>query len=263
MKEFETKKKFGQNFLTDKNLLSAICLDAKLKKEDEVLEIGSGMGALTEFLSAYSKKVISFEIDKDLENILLAKKLPNVEFVFEDVMQKDLREIEKIFEKDYKLVANLPYYITSPILFKFLGSKKLKSITVMVQKEVAERMVAKEGSKDYGVLSVSVAVYGEATITRIVSRNMFTPAPNVDSAVVRIDIKNNYQIDKYDEFFEFVKAIFSMRRKTIANNLNHIYNVDKTKLETIYGEEVLKKRAEDFSIQEIVEMFKKLKFSFH
>lgn len=257
MKEFETKKKFGQNFLTDKNLLSAICLDAHLENDDEVLEIGAGMGALTEVLSESSKKVISFEIDKDLQNILESKNLSNVKFIFEDVMNKDLKEIEELFDGRYKLVANLPYYITSPILFKFLGSKRLKSITVMVQKEVAQRMVAKEGSKDYGVLSVSVAVYGKAQITRIVSRQMFNPVPNVDSAVVRIDIQNDYKIEAYERFFEFVKAIFSMRRKTLANNLSHFYNLSKSDLEKIYDIETLKKRAEDFSPQQIVDMYKK------
>lgn len=257
MKEFETKKKFGQNFLTDKNLLSAICLDAHLENDDEVLEIGAGMGALTEVLSEFSKKVISFEIDKDLQNILESKNLSNVKFIFEDVMNKDLKEIEELFDGRYKLVANLPYYITSPILFKFLGSKRLKSITVMVQKEVAQRMVAKEGSKDYGVLSVSVAVYGKAQITRIVSRQMFNPVPNVDSAVVRIDIQNDYKIEAYEHFFEFVKAIFSMRRKTLANNLSHFYNLSKSDLEKIYDIETLKKRAEDFSPQQIVDMYKK------
>jgi len=258
MENFETKKKFGQNFLTDKNLLSAICFDAKLEKEDYVLEIGAGMGALTEMLSNFSKKVVSFEIDKDLKNILLDKNLKNVDFYFEDVMDKSLEEIERLFEKDYKLVANLPYYITSPILFKFLGSKKLKSITVMVQKEVAQRMVAKEGSKDYGVLSVSVAVYGKAQIKRVVSRQMFNPVPNVDSAVVRIDIEDNFKIKEYAKFFEFVKAIFSMRRKTILNNLSHSYNMSKSNLQKIFDEKTLKKRAEDFSVYEIVQMFNKL-----
>lgn len=256
--EFQTKKKFGQNFLTDKNLLSAIVCDAEIQKEDEVLEIGPGMGALTEALSQEAKRVVSFEIDNDLKDILLSKKLKNVDFYFEDIMYKNLADIEKLFSGEFKLVANLPYYITSPILFKFLGSKKVKSITVMVQKEVADRIVANSGGKDYGVLSVSVAVYGKAKIIRNVSRNMFNPVPNVDSAVVRIDIVNIYQIEDYKRFFEFVKIIFSMRRKTLLNNLSHGYSFSKLKLEEIFGREELKKRAEQFSVLEIVELYKKI-----
>ena len=254
--EFHTKKKFGQNFLTDKNLLSAIVSDGQIDQEDTVLEIGPGMGALTEQLSKKAKKVVSFEIDKDLKPYLLEKKLSNVDFVFEDVMQKSLEEIEKKLGNSYKIVANLPYYITSPILFKFLGSKKLKTLTVMVQKEVAERMVAKEGSKDYGVLSVSIAVYGKAKIMRLVGREMFSPAPNVDSAVVRIDIENSYDIDCFESFFEFVKKIFSMRRKTLLNNLTHGYAQKKEDVERKISAQELKKRAEQFSVSEIVNLYK-------
>ena len=202
--------------------------------------------------------MIAFEIDKDLKPYLLSKNFSNVEFYFEDVMDKNLEEIEQLFEGGYKIVANLPYYITTPILFKFLGSKKLKSLTVMVQEEVAERMIASEGSKDYGVLSVSVAVYGRAKIMRKVNREMFLPAPNVDSAVMRIDIENRYNIQNHDEFFEFVKKIFSMRRKTLLNNLTHGYQLKKDPLEKVFSEEELKKRAEQFSVEEIIELYNKL-----
>ena len=256
--EFQTKKKFGQNFLTDKNLLSAIVSDAQITSKDQVLEIGPGMGALTEVLNSSAKRVVSFEIDNDLKDFLLAKNLKNTQFYFQDVMQKDTKEIEEMFGGNYKIVANLPYYITTPILFKFLGSKNLKSITVMVQKEVAQRMVAKPGSKDFGVLSVSIDVYGDAKITRNVGREMFSPAPNVDSAVVRIDVKNKYNISNYKDFHEFVKNIFSMRRKTLLNNLSHAYSFSKQSLEKILGPETLRKRAEEFSVEEIVEMYKKL-----
>lgn len=262
MTEFQTKKKFGQNFLTDKNLLSAICDDAQITKEDEVLEIGAGMGALTEFLAKNAKRVVSFEIDRELKDYLLSKQFENVEFVFDDVMKHSLDEIEERFEGDYKIVANLPYYITSPIIFKFLGkSKKLKSLTVMVQKEVAERMIADNRSKDYGVLSVSISVCADAKITRGVNRKMFSPPPNVDSAVVRIDIKNKHDLD-LDKFFEFAKKIFSMRRKTLLNNLSQGYAISKQQLESVLGEDVLKKRAENFSPDEIVELFNKLKAIF-
>lgn len=257
MKEFQTKKKFGQNFITDKNLLSAIVSDAEITSEDEVLEIGPGLGTLTEEISKTAKRVISYEIDKELQPILLAKKLENVEFRFKDIMDVSLKEIEESFSNEYKIVANLPYYITTPILFKFIGqSNKVKSITVMVQKEVAERMIAKEGGKDYGVLSIGISACGEAHITRNVSRNMFNPAPNVDSAVVRIDLYNKYNID-LKEFHIFVKNIFNMRRKTLLNNLVQAYGLKRDQLEKIFSVEELSRRAESFSIDEIIDMFKK------
>lgn len=257
MENFNTKKKFGQNFLTDRNLLSAICDDAKLDVNDEVLEIGAGMGALTDFLAKKTRKVISYEIDKDLEPYLMKKRYSNVKFVFSDILKIDLGEIEKDFTKDYKIVANLPYYITTPIIFKFLGVSKAKSLTIMVQKEVADRMIADVGSKDYGVLSISIAVLGGAKLTRNVNRKMFNPQPNVDSAVVRIDVSNPYNIVDFGGFFEFVKKIFAMRRKTLLNNLVEGYKVDKSKLQDIYGED-LKRRAENFTVEEIIGLWKKL-----
>ncbi len=257
MKDFQTKKKFGQNFITDKNLLSAIVSDAEICENDEVLEIGPGMGTLTEEISKHAKRVISYEIDNDLKPILLGKDLKNVEFRFQDIMNVSLREIEGSFVGEYKIVANLPYYITTPILFKFIGqSERVKSITVMVQKEVAERMIAKEGGKDYGVLSIGIAACGQAHITRNVSRIMFNPAPNVDSAVVRIDIYNKYNLD-LKEFHNFVKNIFNMRRKTLLNNLAQSYGKNRGELEQIFGKKVLARRAESFSVDEIVELYKK------
>ena len=259
MEDFKTKKKFGQNFITDRNLLSAICDDAVLCEDDEVLEIGPGMGTLTEEISKRVKKVVSYEIDKDLKEILEGKNLTNVKFVFEDVMKNSLEEIEKNFDKGYKIVANLPYYITTPILFKFLGhSKKLKAVTVMVQKEVAERMIAKEGGKDYGALSISLDVLGEAKIKRIVDRKMFNPAPNVDSAVVSIALNKNVEVEDYEKFFDFVKKIFSMRRKTLLNNLSMNYKISKIELESLLGKEVLSRRPESFSVEEIKDLYKKL-----
>lgn len=259
MKDFQTKKKFGQNFITDKNLLSAIVSDAEICESDEVLEIGPGLGTLTEEISKRAKRVISYEIDKDLKPILLGKELKNVEFRFQDIMDISLNEIEESFSGEYKIVANLPYYITTPILFKFIGqSDRVKSITVMVQKEVAERMIAKEGGKDYGVLSIGISSCGQAHITRNVSRIMFNPAPNVDSAVVRIDLFNKYNIDLKD-FHNFVKNIFNMRRKTLSNNLVQSYGKDRKELEQIFGREILSRRAESFSVDEIVELYTKFR----
>lgn len=256
MKEFQTKKKYGQNFLTDKNLLSAICSDADICKDDEVLEIGAGLGALTEILSKKAKKVVSFEIDKDLVEPLKAKNLSNVEFIFDDILKWNNDEIEKKFVGDYKIVANLPYYITTPIIFKFLGkSKRIKSMTIMVQKEVALRMVAKKGDSDYGILSASIACLGEATITRNVGRKMFSPPPKVDSAVVKIDINKPFELQEIDKKFEFIRKIFAMRRKTISNNLSMGYKINRQELQSVFNIDELSKRAEDFSTEEIINMY--------
>ena len=248
---FNFKKKYGQNFLTDKNLLNAIVRDAGINKDDFVVEIGAGAGALTEVLSQNAREVLAFEIDEELRETLLSLQLKNVNFRFEDFMKVDLSELNEPF----KVVANLPYYITTPIIFKLLEeTDKLLSLTIMVQKEVAERMVAKP-SGDYGLLSVMLAFYGEAKITRIVKRNMFQPEPNVDSAVVTLEIQKRFDVDK-KKFYNFVKTAFSMRRKTLLNNLSTLY--DKEKLKRVFGEEFLKRRAETLTIEEFVEAYKKI-----
>ena len=142
------KKKFGQNFISDKNLLQAIVSDANISGSDDVLEIGAGAGTLTEEISKKARKVVSYEIDKDLTQHLIELNLKNVQFIFEDIMNEKIENIENKFNDKYKIIANLPYYITTPIIFKFLNnSTKLQSLTIMVQKEVAERIVAKEGKK--------------------------------------------------------------------------------------------------------------------
>lgn len=257
MKDFVFKKKYGQNFLSDKNLLKAICIDAGVDKKSDVLEIGAGAGSLTGVLSENAKRVLSFEIDKDLQEHLLGLKLPNVEFCFVDFMKVAMDEIEKKFEGDFKVVANLPYYITTPIIFRLLEeSEKVESLTIMVQKEVAEKFCAKVGDKDYGIPTVVASIYGEAKLTRIVGRQMFYPAPNVDSAILHIQIDRNKfkDLDK-KKFAKFVRASFAMRRKTLLNNLGASFN--KTKLKEVLGEEILSRRAESFSLDEFVELFKK------
>jgi len=258
MKDFVFKKKFGQNFISDKNLLNAIVDDAEISAEDEVLEIGAGAGSLTQVLSERAKKVVSFEIDKDLNEHLLSLNLSNVEFVFDDFMKHTLESIEEKFSKNYKVVANLPYYITTPIIFRFLEeATKLDSLTIMVQKEVAERVCAKEGGKDYGVLTVMANFYGTPKINRIIKRQMFFPVPNVDSALLTIKLQRN-KFDGVDskKFSEFVKCCFSMRRKTFLNNLSQKYS--KEKLRSVLDEKTLAARSEQFSLQELVEIFKKL-----
>lgn len=251
------KKKFGQNFISDKNLLDAICRDADIKEDNEVLEIGAGAGSLTEALSHTAKKVVSYEIDNDLKEHLLSLGLKNVEFVFGDIMNYSLETIEKNFKSGYKMVANLPYYITTPILFKFLKSTKLSTLTIMVQKEVAERITAVNGGKDYGILSVMTAFYGEAEIKRIVSRKLFYPQPNVDSAIVTITLNRGKFTGIDDEkFYKFVSGMFAMRRKTLRNNLSK-YGVNRELLAKL-DDEALAKRAEEFSLTEIIEIYLKL-----
>lgn len=257
MKDFVFKKKFGQNFISDKNLLNAIADDAEVTKNDQVLEIGAGAGSLTSILSEKAEKVVSFEIDKDLTDHLLGLNLKNVEFVFDDFMKRDMSEIEAKFDKNYKVVANLPYYITTPIIFRFFEeATKLDSLTIMVQKEVAERVCAKEGGKDYGILTVMANFYGLPKIARIINRQMFYPQPNVDSAllVIKIDKTKFQDIDK-KRFSLFIKTCFSMRRKTLLNNLSSLYS--KQFLTETLDEKTLKKRAEQFSLDEFVEIFKK------
>ncbi len=258
MSEFVFKKKFGQNFISDTNLLNAIVKDAGIDKTDEVLEIGAGAGSLTKAISQNCKKLVSFEIDRDLQEGLLALGLENVEFCFADFMKQTMQEIEAKFKGKFKVVANLPYYITTPIIFRLLEeTKKVESLTIMVQKEVAERVCAPVGGKDYGILAVMTNFYGRPKISRIVGRKMFFPEPNVDSAILHIDIARKFEDVESDKFSKFVKACFSMRRKTLLNNLSTIYS--KEKLRTIFAEDVLRKRAEQFSLEELVELFKSCK----
>lgn len=255
MIEHNFKKKFGQNFIFDKNLLSAIVEDASVNENDEVLEIGAGGGTLTSVISRSAKKVVSYEIDNDLKEHLNSLGLENTTFVFGDIMKFDIENIEKNFENQYKMIANLPYYITTPIIFKFLNnSKRITSLCIMVQKEVAERIIAKKGSKDYGVLSIMIDFYGNAKITRIVGRKNFYPQPNVDSAVVVIDIdREKYKNIDSNKFYKFIQACFSMRRKTLRNNLQKL-GLDKEILSRLPSD-VLEKRGENFSTSELIDIY--------
>ena len=252
MIEHQFKKKFGQNFITDKNLLNAIANDAQIEN-CQVLEIGAGAGTLTQVLNDRAEFVHSYEIDLDLKEHLLSLKLNKTKFFFEDIMKLSLEKIESDFSY-YKLVANLPYYITSPLIFKFIKSHKLDSMTIMVQKEVAQRICAKESSKDYGLLSIMTAFYGESKITRIVGKDNFYPKPKVDSAVVNIKIDRKYRYVDEDKFYDLVQNLFSMRRKTIRNNLAKNYKSLIAKLD----EDLLSKRSEQLSLAQIIDIYKKL-----
>lgn len=256
--EHKFKKQFGQNFLSDTNLLRAIVSDGEITKDDEVLEIGAGAGALTKILDEKAKKVVSYEIDTSLESELLSLGLKNTKFVFDDALKLPIEKIEADFEGEYKIVANLPYYITSPLIFKFLTqSDRAKSLTIMVQKEVAERIVARPGGKDYGVLSVMCQFYAEAKITRGVGRAMFYPMPKVDSAVVRLTRKPLPKGVDAQKFGTFVKKCFSMRRKTLANNLAGYCGHNKAEIENLLAGFDLKIRPENLSLDQFLIIFKK------
>lgn len=217
---FEFNKSFGQNFITDKNLLNAIASDSGISFNDNVLEIGTGAGALTEVLSQRAKKVVSFEIDKKLTEFLEEKfaSKENVEIVMADALKMPIKQIEdKFIGEEFCLVANLPYYITTPLIFKFLEETNLvRSITVMVQKEVALKAVASAGAENYGITSAILQYYFSARISRIVNKKMFHPAPKVDSAVLCLKRKP-VPFDR--DFSNFVRASFAMKRKTLINNL--------------------------------------------
>ncbi len=226
---FNFNKKFGQNFIFDKNLLNAIIEQSGICKDDDVLEIGPGAGTLTRVIANKAKKVVSYEIDQNLKPILEEnlQGLQNSVVIFKDALKEDLEQIEQNFEGEYSLVANLPYYITTPLIFKFLKSQKVKSMCIMVQKEVGDRLIADCKSPNYGAISVILDFYGDVKILRQVPRRMFVPAPNVDSCVVQITInKNKFNADA--GLFEMVvKSAFSNRRKTLANNFATDFAISK------------------------------------
>ena len=259
--KFEFKKKFGQNFLSDKNLLDQIVIMSGVMSDDVVVEIGAGKGALTEVLSKNAKKVFSFEIDNELIAFLTEKfKDTNVEFVFEDVMKVDDETLNNLVGGKFKLVANLPYYVTSPILTRFLKNQNMQSATVMVQEEVADRIIAKHKTKDYGVLTIMCQLFGEAAKVLRVNRNMFYPVPNVDSAVVHIE-KFKEEIDvNYDEFIEFIKKAFSMRRKKLSTNLE-CSKLKKSDIELFLDQNGISPlvRSEELSIDELKKIYLVLK----
>ena len=228
---FKFKKAFGQNFLSDPFVLGEIAEKAGVNENSVVLEIGCGAGALTKELAARAKKVVGYEIDERLKPVLrdALSGFDNTEVVFGDVMKRKLADIEKTLGESYVLVANLPYYITTPIIMNFLeNGENVSSMTVMVQKEVAERLAAKPRTSDYGAITVGINLRGEAKIVMQVPREKFTPVPNVDSAVVRIDIdKNKFAKADKSAVRELVRKAFTSRRKTLVNNISSGYGTSK------------------------------------
>ncbi len=256
---FVFSKKYGQNFITDERLLGSIVDDAGITSADTVVEIGAGAGTFTAAIAKKAKRVIAFEIDRSLEPVLGAtlKGYDNVEVIFDDVTKWQEAEFDALTDGKYKVVANLPYYITTPLLFMLLDRKKPPvSLTVMVQKEVAERICATEKKGDYGALSVSVGVRADAVITKVVGREMFTPPPNVDSAVVRVDMRGETGALDDKTLFSLIRVAFAMKRKTLVNNLSAGYGMSKDeacRLLTSVGVDV-RARAEELSCRKFVEL---------
>ena len=224
---FTFKKSFGQNFLTDTNILQKIVNTAEINKNVNVIEIGPGIGALTEFLAENASEVMAFEIDERLVPILedTLRDHDNVKVINEDVLKADLQTRVKEFENPdlpIKVVANLPYYITTPILMHLIESKiPFAEFVVMMQKEVADRISAEPNTKAYGSLSIAVQYYMTAKVAFVVPRTVFVPAPNVDSAILKMTCRKQPLVEVKDEdfFFRVSKASFLHRRKTLWNNL--------------------------------------------
>jgi 16S rRNA (adenine1518-N6/adenine1519-N6)-dimethyltransferase len=226
---FNFQKKFGQNFLIDTNILESIIEAADVNKDDLVLEIGPGIGTMTQYLCENAREVVAVEIDKKLIPILQNDTLSsydNVTIINEDILKVDINAIveEKNKGKPVKVVANLPYYITTPIIMGLFESHvPLESITIMVQKEVAKRMQENPGTKDYGALSPAVQFYAKPEVMLTVPASCFMPRPNVDSAVIKLTRHKNPPVTVSDEklMFDIIRASFNQRRKTLVNGLNN------------------------------------------
>ncbi|MBT2690814.1 16S rRNA (adenine(1518)-N(6)/adenine(1519)-N(6))-dimethyltransferase RsmA [Bacillus sp. ISL-47] len=260
---FSFKKSLGQNFLIDTNILRRIVDHADLTEESGAIEIGPGIGALTEQLARRSKKVLAFEIDQRLLPILeeTLSPYPNTAIINKDVLKADVSAaIEKEFNgiQDIMVVANLPYYVTTPIIMKLLEDKlPIRGIVCMLQKEVADRISARPGTKDYGSLSIAIQYYTEAETAMIVPKTVFVPQPNVDSAVIKLTKRKEPAVAVKSEpfFFQVTKSSFAQRRKTLLNNLTSQLPEGKQKKEQILSALELAeiepgRRGETLSIEE-------------
>ena len=229
LEDFRFKKSLGQNFISDINFLNAMVSDAGVTKQDCVLEIGAGAGALTEALAKVAVKVVSVEKDEELKDILNARFEGNnkVKLIFGDFMKLDKATLEKDLTKPYKVVANLPYYITTPIIFKLIEEDfEASSLTIMVQKEVADRLRAKPGTKDYGSITAKINLIANVEIVRAAPRSLFHPQPNVDSSVVNIAFKQGKPKNR-EIFNRVVNCAFQERRKMFVSNLMREFKLSR------------------------------------
>ena len=230
---FNFKKKYGQNFIVDKNIIHSIIKKSEIDDETLVIEIGPGAGSLTSELGKYAKNVIAYEIDETLKPILEKNITPNTEVIYEDFLKRDIAEdIKKYNYKKLYVIANLPYYITTPIIIKLIETKiDFDKIVVMVQKEVGDRFKAKPKTKEYNSLSVFLSYYFNITKILDVSRNVFMPKPNVDSIVVCFTKKvDKLKVNNEELFFKLIKDSFKQKRKNLRNNLKgyDLENISKT-----------------------------------
>ena len=262
---FNFQKKFGQNFLIDTHVLDKIIAAANITKDDLVLEVGPGIGTMTQYLCEHARQVVAVEIDKNLIPILedTLSEYDNVKVINADILKVDINKIAKEENggRPIKVVANLPYYITTPIIMGLFESHvPIENITVMVQKEVADRMQVGPGTKDYGALSLAVQYYAEPYIVANVPPNCFMPRPKVGSAVIRLTSHEQVPVEVQDEAFMFrlIRASFNQRRKTLVNGLNNSPEVNVPK-EAIL--EALEKmgmsptvRGETFSLEQFAEL---------
>lgn len=255
------KKNFGQNFLIDCGVVDKIARSAMMSDHCAVFEIGPGIGALTQYLCEYGKKVTCFEIDERIPSVLedTLSDYDNWNIILQDFLTVDFDTYVQACRKegyDVVVAANLPYYITTPILFKLFEAKeKVDAITVMMQKEVADRFIAHVNTKDYNALSVISSYRCEMTKVMNVPKNVFMPKPNVDSAVLQFRFKPS-TIENEDAFFEFVKACFKQRRKTIYNNLGDFFQ-DKEQARLLLEKANIdaKRRAETLTLEEFIHLY--------
>ena len=260
---FKFSKSLGQNFLIDDNVIDKIIDGARVKEGDKVIEVGPGIGTLTREMAKRAEKVVAVEIDKNLIPILkeTLADFDNTEVVNEDILKVDINKLvdEKLSGGPVKLIANLPYYITTPIVMKFLEEDiPVTDIVVMVQKEVADRINAVPSTKDYGALSVAVQYYCDTEIVAKAPRHMFIPQPKVDSTVIGLHIREEkkYKADNEQLFFKTVKAAFGQRRKTLLNSLSSMGVLDKAKIKEVLAEAGIdeKRRGETLSIEEFAHL---------
>ena len=260
---FKFSKSLGQNFLIDTNVIDRILEGARVKEGDYVIEVGPGIGTLTKEMGRSAEKVVAIEIDKTLIPILeeTLADFPNIEVINQDILKVNVQELvkEKLNGGPVKLVANLPYYITTPIVMKFLEEDiPVTDIVVMVQKEVADRMNAKPNTKDYGALSVAVQYYCDTEIVAKAPRHMFMPQPNVYSTVIGLHVREEqiYHVDNEDIFFKTVKASFGQRRKTLLNSLGGLGFLSKDQIKEALKEANIdeKRRGETLSIEEFASL---------
>lgn len=263
---FSFKKSLGQNFLIDINILENIVEKANIDKHSNVIEIGPGIGALTEQLALHANQVVAFEIDQRLIPVLhdTLGKYENVSIIHEDILEANIQQVIKDefqTDGDVHIVANLPYYITTPILMKLLRDElRVSSITVMIQKEVADRIAASPNSKSYGSLSIAAQYYADAEVVMHVPKTVFNPQPNVDSSILRLTIKEERPVHVIDEnyFFTIVRSSFAHRRKTLRNNLMSFFKGDFAKEDVQSAIEASnidsKRRAESLSMAEFAQL---------